>query len=274
MKRSVERRYGAALGHLMQGLQTELSRLRSPFLMAAAIRRYARSPTYRQAAEAIARSMATHVFLAGHKTWRQAAKAGSKGRTVYNALQKELQATQVGVTYERIIMDNAHWIQTMPETIANRVAAKVAREAEEGKRPEEIVDEVLQLYPRMTRAHAKLIARTETSKASTALTEARCASAGIHWYIWRSSEDERVRSAHRLMDGLIISWDEPASPERLAREPVTHGLYHPGNIFNCRCYPQALITFDDVSWPHKVYRNGRVQTMTLAQFKRIAGGEL
>ena len=260
-----------AIVKLMEGLWTELSQIRSPFLLAAAIRRYARSPTFRKAAEILARSMATHVFSDGHRTWREAARSGAKGRMVWRALQTELSQTTIGDVVTDIVTRNAELIVTMPQHIAVQVTNMVAKEAMDGLRPEAILEDVWAKAPHLTRAHAMLIARTESSKASTALTQARSEAAGIGWYVWRTEEDRRVRDSHRIMDGVLINWNDPPSPEMLAREKYTYGNYHAGNIFNCRCYPEPLILFTDIKWPHKVYYEGRIQMMTLAQFKAIGG---
>ncbi len=274
LNRAVERRYSVAITRIMQGLQTELSRIRSPFLIAAAIRRYARSPTFRQAAEILARSMVTHVFSDGHKNWREAARAGSKGKAVYNALQNELSRSQIGLTYDDLISRNAELIRSMPLHMADQVTHMVSRKSQAGLRPEAIMQDVLRACPHLTKSHARLIARTESSKASTALTEARSREADLPWYVWRTGEDVRVRDSHRRMEGVLVNWDEPPSPEQLNNERKTYGSYHAGNIFNCRCYPEPLIMFSDVSWPHKVYYQGKIQMMTLAKFKRIAGGDI
>ena len=54
-----------------------------------------------------------------------------------------------------------------------------------------------------SRASARLIARTEVSKTTTALTKARCNNLDIHWYVWRTAEDgNRVRKSHRIMNGV------------------------------------------------------------------------
>ena len=271
LKRAVERRYGVAINKLLKGILDELSHIQNPFLLAAAIRRYARSPTFRKAAEILARSMATQVFSDGHRTWREAARSGAKGRALYRALQNEMAQTQVGTTFWDIVDRNADLIVTAPNSVARELTAMVAREAQAGLRPEVILKDVQAKWPEYTRAHAMLIARTESSKASTALTEARCGAADIRWYVWRTEEDARVRDSHRVMDGVLINWDDPPSPEALAGEKWTYGNYHAGNIFNCRCYPQPLILFEDIKWPHKVYYGGRIQWMTLAQFKKIGG---
>jgi Phage Mu protein F like protein len=42
-------------------------------------------------------------------------------------------------------------------------------------------------------------------------------------YVWRTSQDEKVRSAHRANDGHLFNWSDP---------PETG---HPGEDYNCRC---------------------------------------
>lgn len=274
MPRVIERSYASAIDRLMQGLKRELSHVASPFFIADIMRRLARSPTFIRACDQIARSMATHLFRDGHKTWRAAAAEGSKGRIIRTALQRELASPRVAKVYEGIISSNAELIRSMPLTLADRVAHKVAKGYEQGLRPEAMIDDILKEYPHMTEAHARLIARTETSKASTALTQVRAAEAGLEWYVWRTSEDSRVRSAHSHMDGVIIPWSEAPAPELLNHEK-SQGYYHAGNIYNCRCYPEPLLRFDQVAWPAKVYRNGKIERMGIKQFKKLLpGGEL
>ena len=123
----------------------------------------------------------------------------------------------------------------------------------------------------ISKSRISLIARTESSKASTALTEARAESLNLPWYVWRTSKDARVRSSHRHMDGVLIAWAEAPSPEAL-KGLKSYGTYQAGNTFNCRCYPEPLIYLDQVSWPHKVYHNGTIREMTRSAFKKINSG--
>lgn len=272
LRRRIERQYAKSIEQLMKGLRPRLNGVDSPFLVQQIISNYARSPTFKRIAKHIAQSMATSVFSDGHRTWREAARAGSKGRMIYNALKKELNGP-VGKVYRHIIENNAELIRSVPPNLAQRLSKKAAEVYESGQRGKSFEDAILSLVPDMTRSHARLIARTETSKASTALTQARAEAAGVDWYVWRTSEDERVRDSHRKMEGVVISWDEPPSPEKLNHER-SYGAYHAGNIFNCRCYPQPLLEYDDVSWPAKVFFRGKLQHMTLARFKELTGGEL
>jgi len=218
-------------------------------------------------------SMATQVWRGVARSWRSAASKSSRGRLIYQALKNELDTTPA---FWQIVEANAGYIKTMPLQIAERVTAKMAKGYAEGKRPEELLKQVLADAPHLTRSHARLIARTETSKASTALTRVRAEAAGLSWYVWRTSKDERVRSSHDHMDGVVVSWADPPSPEALDPRHTQrpYGEYHAGETFNCRCYPAPLLSYDDVSWPARVYYGGRLQRMTLAKFKAITGGEL
>ena len=267
-RRSVEKRYAAAIQRIMQGLRRRLLGATSPFQMLEIIRGFARSPTMDKASREAAEAMATSLFHDGARTWREAAMRGSKGRTIYLLLQKELaRRNEISAIVDR----NSKLIKSMPDRIAQKVSQDMAKGEFSGKRPEELVEQVLGRWPQLTRAHAKLIARTETSKASTALTRARAESAGFSWYVWKTSEDARVRGSHRHMDGVLVSWSDPPSPEALIHMK-NYGQYHAGDFPNCRCYPAPLIDYEDVSWPHKVYHNGRIQMMTLAKFKKLNEG--
>jgi SPP1 gp7 family putative phage head morphogenesis protein len=214
--------------------------------------------------------MATHLFTDAGRTWREAARQNSRGREIYEALRAETAAGAAGTAYQRIIRENAQLISTLPLHIAEDVTRYVAAESLKGRRPEDIAAEIQQMFPARSRARAELIARTETSKASSALTEARCEELDIQWYVWRTSKDQRVRDSHSLMDGVLVAWNDPPSPETLNKERG-YGKYHAGNTFNCRCYPEPLIELHHVTWPHDVYHSGKISKMTRAAFERLTG---
>ncbi len=217
--------------------------------------------------------MATQIWRGVARSWRAAASKSSRGRVIYQSLKNELDTTPAFWT---IVESNAGYIKTMPLRVAEQVTAKMAKGYAAGRRPEELLKQVLEAAPHLTKAHARLIARTETSKASTALTRVRAEVAGLDWYVWRTSKDERVRSSHDHMDGVLINWNEPPSPEALdpRQEQEPYGEYHAGETFNCRCYPAPLLDYGDISWPARVFYGGKIQRMTLAKFKVLTGGEL
>ncbi|SFE43749.1 phage putative head morphogenesis protein, SPP1 gp7 family [Paenibacillus algorifonticola] len=232
-----------------------------------AIRAYFVSEQFNEYADAAAMQMVTHLFRDSGRTWRQAARENSKGRIIYEALQKEMQGP-VGSQVRLLTKRNAEYIKSMPLHLAQEVNKKVLEESLKGTRASDIAEMIRKDFPHMTWVKANLIARTETSKTSTALTEARSEYIGAAWYVWNSSEDQRVRESHANMDGVLVRWSDPPSPEALVGER-NYGTYPAGGTFNCRCFPSVLLDLDDVQWPARVFYGGSVQRMTRKQFERI-----
>lgn len=214
------------------------------------------------------RRMVTPLAIQNMKTWRKAAKKSTKNPYLYKLLMREINnglKNDINIQIE----ENANLIKTLPTDVAKKVTKDIEEMALKGMRASEIAKVIREQTDKHSRASAKLIARTEVSKTTTALTKARCDNLDLHWYVWRTAEDgDRVRKSHRIMEGVLVNWNEPPSPEALAGEKSV-GNYHAGNIWNCRCYPEPLIEIDDISWPHKVYTNGKIQTIGKMQFKQM-----
>lgn len=214
------------------------------------------------------RRMVTPIAVQNMRTWRMAAKKATKNPSLYRMLMSEInQGLKSDIEIQ--IEENANLIKTLPTDVAKKVTKDISDMALKGMRASEIAKVIREQTDKHSRASAKLIVRTEVSKTTTALTKARCDNLDLHWYVWRTMEDgDRVRKSHRIMEGVLVNWNEPPSPEALAGEKSV-GNYHAGNIWNCRCYPEPLIEIDDISWPHKVYTNGKIQTMGKMQFKQM-----
>lgn len=212
--------------------------------------------------------MVTGLNTGNYSTWRKAAKEATKGNMLYRALLEEMQ-TGISSSIKNQIMENANLIRTLPTDTAQKVVKNITEEAYKGKRASEIARIIQEETSKHSRASAKLIARTEVSKATTALTKARSEDLGLKWYVWRTALDgDRVRKSHRNMEGVLVAWSNPPSPEALVGEPSV-GNYHAGNIWNCRCYPEPLISVDDVTWPHKVYYQGTIRKMGKREFEQL-----
>ena len=214
------------------------------------------------------RRMVTPIAVQNMRTWRMAAKKATKNPGLYRMLMREInQGLKSDIEIQ--IEENANLIKTLPTDVAKKVTKDISDMALKGMRASEIAKVIREQTDKHSRASAKLIARTEVSKTTTALTKARCDNLDLHWYVWRTAEDgDRVRKSHRIMEGVLVNWNEPPSPEVLVGEKSV-GNYHAGNIWNCRCYPEPLIEIDDISWPHKVYTNGKIQTIGKMQFEQM-----
>jgi len=88
-------------------------------------------------------------------------------------------------------------------------------------------------------SRAELIARDQTLKINAQAHQIAQTSAGVEEYVWSTSEDEKVRDSHQVLDGTTHGWDDP--PE------VDGELVHPGEAINCRCVPVPRIPLlDDI----------------------------
>lgn len=213
-----------------------------------------------------AQRMVVGLLYDGAQNWRQAARESMQGARFYGALRAELQGP-IGARVRKLIAQNARLISSLPLEIAEKVNEKIAENAYEGTRAENFASALMK---HLTRTRAHLIARTETSKASTALTQARSEELGLSWWAWRTSRDERVRFSHRKMEGVLCSWQDLPSPELLTGEKSV-GKYAAGNVFNCRCYPEPVLYLDQIRWPHRVYVRGTIRSLTRAQFASLSG---
>lgn len=229
---------------------------------------YAQSQEYKDWCEELATKITTQVNTKVNGTWREAAAKAGRGSEIYKPLQAELKKP-LGGDFWLKVKENARLIQTFPLDISTTLTQYIAEEGIKGRRSGDILVDLMKKFPTTAKSRLRLIARTEVSKTQTALTQARATALGADWYIWRTSEDERVRGSHDKMNGVLVNWKDPPSPETLAGMK-SYGKYHAGDIFNCRCYPEPIVNFDYVEFPARVYYNGAIRTMSRKQFEKIA----
>lgn len=216
--------------------------------------------------------MVRRVRIDTAKSWREAANKGSGGPLIYELMKHEMSGP-VGQKVYEIISENAAYIKTVPQDWANFITKYAAREALKGKRPEEIEKELREKMPAHMTRNLKTIARTECAKANAAICEARADALGIKCYFWKSVRDERTRDSHRDMNGILIFYDDPPSPEELfpAKNVRAYGHYHAGNTFNCRCYQSPVVDVRFLPDTFKYYRDGAIHQTTKAAFIKKFG---
>lgn len=217
------------------------------------------------------RRMVTPLAMANRGTWRKAAKEQTKNPFFYRQLMREIDE---GLKHDidSQVLSNVQLIKTLPTDVAEKVVFDIKDYALKGERATTIAQIIRNKTDQHARASARLIARTEVSKTTTALTRARSENLGLMWYIWRTAQDgDRVRKSHRIMEGVLVNWHNPPSPEALVGEK-SEGNYHAGEIWNCRCYPEPVISLEELHFPVKVYLNGRIEKLGKQAFFELNGG--
>jgi hypothetical protein len=216
--------------------------------------------------------MVKRLMVHNARTWREAANNSHKGYLIYQQLKLELDNND---EFQRLIERNAGYIRTLPSDVATSLTQHISTQAIRGLRPESQLESIREYAPYLATWQSRRLARTETAKTWSDITQVRQRRLGSNWATWSGSLDRRERSAHRFMEGVLFNWNDLPSPEALAPRskdnPKTEAFHHygPAGTYNCRCSPIPMFDPDVEDWPKKAYINGRIIHMTKHQFERF-----
>lgn len=171
---------------------------------------------------------------------------------------------------EVLIMENASYIKSIPDYLIGNVAKRVMQHFKGEPLPEgRTLKQQIKEEFKVSDGRAKVLARDQTSKMNTSLTQKRQEQLGIEWYVWKTVEDERVvgrpgglypkgtklHRNHYIMQGKICKWDDPTVysddggktwKQRTQEMPQNA----PGQDIMCRCRAAPYIDIEKlkVKW--------------------------
>jgi len=169
-------------------------------------------------------------------------------RQMSRSLEQEIADAPIGPEMRKELARQVELIRSIPAEAAQRVHNLAMGHIVTGARVPALREEIMS-FPEVQAAiqdgsftlnRANLIARTETSRVASVLTQVRAQFIGGTHYFWRTQRDSRVRDSHEWMghrsdDGEMFEWANPPEVEQ-GRPP-----YNPGQIYNCRCYAEPII---------------------------------
>ena len=119
-----------------------------------------------------------------------------------------------------------------------------------GRTTTDMVKDIRRVYG-VSRYRARFIARDQIAKLNGEIQRAQQKDAGIREYIWSSSEDERVRNCHRVLNGNKFSWDDPPEMWYETKKGIVYtGRHcHPGQDFQCRCAGRPVFSMETLNLP-------------------------
>jgi SPP1 gp7 family putative phage head morphogenesis protein len=186
-------------------------------------------------AGAVAARMITEIARRDAVAWQK------HSRLMGRLLHHEIRFAPTGQLMRDLQAEQVNLITSLPLDAAQRVHDLSIGSLYRGERWTEIAKQI-RATGQVTRARANLIARTETSRAATNLTQARATHIGSPGYWWRSTHDRDTRPRHRELDGKFILWSDPP----IASEPGQKEMrYHAGAGPNCRCWPMPAVDPDE-----------------------------
>lgn len=153
--------------------------------------------------------------------------------TLGRELTKVIDGSNIGETMKALLAEQVHYITSIPLDAAQRAQEIARKSLVEGTRTEDLVKEIMR-SGEVSESRATLIARTETARASSILTQARAQAVGCTHFVWHCVHDNRTRPSHREMDKRVCEY---ANPPIVDGQPLI-----PGQTYNCRCHAAPVIT--------------------------------
>lgn len=261
--------YYRTIVRMFKEILTKVKKYEEPLQIVNTILELTSTYEFEQFVSTFTKRLFINVEVENAKDWREAVLKSHRPNDIYKFLLENTKGQIMGLLINKSL-ENATLIKTIPSLFAQKATEYATEEYLKGNRASVVKEKILKLYGDLTEVEAQRIARTEISKTSSQLTQIRSKAVGIDWYVWRTSKDQRVRHSHDIMEGVLVNFNNPPSPEALANEKHTYGVYNAGEIFNCRCYPEPVIDFDDITFPAKVYYNGKIIRMRKSEFLAIA----
>jgi len=196
---------------------------------------------YSNAIEPWARSAAWRMLTEVNR--RNKAAWATHAQEMSAALRLELANAPIGAAVEGLLASQVDLITSLPLEASQHVHELSMEALLTAQRYPERQDEVYAMlakeHPERTskwlKNRATLIARTETARAGSVLTQARSEYVGAEQYQWVTAQDWKVRPSHKKLNRKVFSWSDPP----LSDPPDHHS--HPGQIFNCRCIALPIL---------------------------------
>jgi SPP1 gp7 family putative phage head morphogenesis protein len=138
------------------------------------------------------------------------------------------------------VAENVALIRSIPDQYFLKIQGEVMRNIQRGDGSAGVLAAIEHIGV-VTTKRAELIARDQTSKATTNLNAARMKGLGIRKFEWlHSSGGKEPRKLHVEMSGNIYSLDDPPIIDDNTGE---RGL--PGQLINCRCVMRPVLEFGE-----------------------------
>jgi SPP1 gp7 family putative phage head morphogenesis protein len=177
-------------------------------------------------ATSVATRMLAEVSQRDEAAWVTMSKDLSRG------LRNELATAPTGQAMRVLLADQVNLITSLPTEAAERVHKLTMEALLTGTRASETAKEIMR-SGEVTRSRATLIARTETARTASLLTQVRAEHVGITHFWWRTSEDGDVRPSHKKMADRVCEF---ANPPIVDGKPLVAG-----QTYNCRCWAEPII---------------------------------
>jgi uncharacterized protein with gpF-like domain len=145
----------------------------------------------------------------------------------------------------QFVRDRDNKLSGVPQDVFDRIRGRIEEGLTQGQTLTDIAKGVRAEFNDLSDRRARTIASTETSAAYGFGRHEAMKSAGVQWKRWVTSGNSNVRAAHRVMNDVVVAFDEVFT----VLDPKTGDfdqVKHPGdadgapwNVINCHCVAVA-----------------------------------
>lgn len=141
--------------------------------------------------------------------------------------------------------DNYSLIVSNAKNYVSKINTLTEQAVVNGFSVRKLTDNIKQATTGLTDKHCKLLARDQIGKLNGQITESQMQEIGLDLYVWSTSNDDRVRESHAMMEGLLCRWDDASvcsydNGKTWVSRPSGAVDLHPGQDIQCRCVPLAF----------------------------------
>ena len=142
------------------------------------------------------------------------------------------------------VAENVSLVRSVAESSLSDLEKTIFSMVRGGESIADIRQQIEERYA-VSENRARLIARDQVNKFNGQLTEERQTRLGVEQYIWRTSEDQRVRGVfnsntngpnHVRLNGVVFDWSKAPITNRNKGE-----RNHPGGDIQCRCWAEPVM---------------------------------
>ncbi len=145
---------------------------------------------------------------------------------------------------------NVNLIKTIPSKYFSDIDTLVRNAVNKGELTSSVKEKIKKIQ-KDGKSKARLIARDQVGKLVGSIEEARQRKLNVKEYIWRTSQDSRVRSFansggysdHKRLEGTIQKWSQ--APVTIFRGTRSGERNHPMQDINCRCNAEPV--YDNIT---------------------------
>lgn len=150
---------------------------------------------------------------------------------------------------EEAVRENVDLITSIQTDFINDIGEKVFGNLREGGRSENLIG-IIQERGNVSLSRARFIARDQTAKLNSQLTEARSQALGLDVYEWSGTGDERERDSHFALNGMLCKYSDPTvysdDGGKTWKNRSSIGAYEgkPGEDYQCRCLSLPYVVWE------------------------------